>query len=90
MTRFLVRDYPMHTIKLADAKARLSELLTQVADGETVCITRHGKPIARLTPVERPRKPISLDQLRQVTQTMPHQAEDGEAFMRRLRDDARY
>ncbi len=80
----------MHTVKLADAKAHLSELLTQVAEGETVCITRHGIPVARLSPIERPRKPISLDQLQHLTQSISLQAEDSDVFMQRLRDDARY
>ena len=31
-----------------EAKARLSELLDRVAAGETVVITRHGRPVARL------------------------------------------
>ena len=33
-----------------DAKARLSELLEKVEGGETVVITRHGRPVARLVP----------------------------------------
>ncbi len=40
----------MKTIQAAAAKARLSELLDEVERGETVVITRHGKPIARLVP----------------------------------------
>jgi prevent-host-death family protein len=35
-----------------DAKNRLSSLLDMVAAGEEVTITRNGKPIARLIPVE--------------------------------------
>lgn len=58
----------MQTVKLADAKAHLSELIGQVEEGESVCITRHGKPVAHLNPVHRPREPISLDMLRMVTQ----------------------
>ncbi len=39
----------MLSVPVFDAKARLSELLTQVQAGEEVTITKHGVPIARLT-----------------------------------------
>jgi prevent-host-death family protein len=35
-----------------DAKTRLAGLITQVEKGESVTITRHGKAVARLVPVE--------------------------------------
>jgi prevent-host-death family protein len=35
-----------------DAKTRLSELLGRVERGEVVTITRRGRPIARLVPIE--------------------------------------
>lgn len=40
----------MREIGAAEAKVRLSELLRDVEQGETISITRHGKPIARLIP----------------------------------------
>jgi prevent-host-death family protein len=39
-------------IQAAAAKARFSELLDDVERGETVVITRHGKPVAKLVPDE--------------------------------------
>jgi prevent-host-death family protein len=35
-----------------EAKTHLSRLLNEVARGETIVITRHGRPIARLAPIE--------------------------------------
>ena len=35
-----------------EAKTHLSELLDRVANGDEITITRNGKPIARLVPVE--------------------------------------
>lgn len=35
-----------------EAKARLSQLLRRVAAGEDVVITRTGKPVARIVPIE--------------------------------------
>jgi prevent-host-death family protein len=40
-----------------DAKTRFSELIERVAAGEEFTITRHGSPVARLTPVEKPSTP---------------------------------
>jgi prevent-host-death family protein len=34
----------------SDAKAKRAELLDQVERGRTVCITRHGKMVARVIP----------------------------------------
>ena len=49
----------MRTVSLADAKAHLSELVTQVAAGEEVVITRHGQPIVRLCGLERAKAPLA-------------------------------
>jgi prevent-host-death family protein len=40
----------MRSIQAAEAKTHLSSLLDEVERGETIVITRHGKPIARLVP----------------------------------------
>jgi len=37
------------TLKFHEAKARLSELIEQVGNGEEVVILRYGKPVAKLT-----------------------------------------
>jgi len=39
-----------------EAKTRFSELLNAVQRGQRFRITKHGKPIAELGPIERPRK----------------------------------
>ncbi len=38
----------MITISLAQAKNQLSELISRVEQGETVAVTRRGKPVAQL------------------------------------------
>jgi prevent-host-death family protein len=45
-------------INVADAKARLSELLTRVERGEQITLARAGRPIATLSPVENAPKRI--------------------------------
>jgi prevent-host-death family protein len=39
-------------VNIADAKARLSELLERTAAGEEIVIAKAGKPLARLVPFE--------------------------------------
>ena len=80
----------MKTVNLAEAKAKLSALIEQAEAGETVCITKHGKPVAQLVPVAPQKKPLDVERLRAFVASQPMQEEDAGTFMRRLRDDARY
>ena len=78
------------TVTLADAKARLSELTELAAAGESVIITKRGKPVARMSRPERPRQPIDVEGLRRLTASMPAQAAEAAESIRRMREDARY
>jgi prevent-host-death family protein len=49
----LMKVRPVTTVGAFDAKTRLSELLDRVEQGETIVITRHGVPIARLVAFEQ-------------------------------------
>jgi prevent-host-death family protein len=40
----------MKCVQASAAKANFAELLDEVERGETIVITRHGKPIARIAP----------------------------------------
>ncbi len=42
------------TMNVAEAKAKLSELLEAAAAGDDVVIARAGTPIARLVPIAQP------------------------------------
>jgi prevent-host-death family protein len=42
----------MDTFGAFDAKTHFSQLLERVAGGETITITRHGMPVAKLVPVD--------------------------------------
>lgn len=44
----------MATVTALEAKTRFGELLDRVARGEEIVITRHEKPVARITPEGRP------------------------------------
>jgi prevent-host-death family protein len=80
----------MDAVSLADAKARLSELIDRVEAGDSIEITRRGKPVARLTGVSAPRKPVDLGSLRALTAEIPSQPESAADLVRAMRDGDRY
>jgi prevent-host-death family protein len=65
---------PMREVQASEAKAHLPSLLDAVERGETIVITRHGKPIARIVP-EADRRRVELDrvmaEIEEFRQTMP-------------------
>jgi prevent-host-death family protein len=79
----------MSAVNLADAKAHLSELVDRVEAGDSIDITRRGKPVARLTAVARPRKPIDAELLQSLTASMP-QTQSAADLVRSMRDGDRY
>src|ERR1051326_5903144 len=46
----------MRTVGAYEAKTHLARLLDDVAEGETITITRHGVPIAELRPAQASRR----------------------------------
>ncbi len=44
----------MSTDNIAEAKDQMSELIDRALKGEGVVITRHGRPLVELKPIERP------------------------------------
>jgi len=80
----------MGAISLADAKAHLSELVDRVEAGDSIDITRRGKPVARITAVAKPRKPIDAALLKSLTATMPLQSRGAADLVRSMRDGDRY
>jgi prevent-host-death family protein len=51
----------MSTVNIHEAKTHLSRLLEAAAAGEEIIIAKAGKPIAKLVPIEKPkRKPGAL------------------------------
>ena len=51
----------MREIQASEAKTHLPQLLDEVEQGETIVITRHGRPIARLVP-EAERRQAEIDE----------------------------
>jgi len=64
----------MREIQASEAEAKLANLLDAVERGETLIITRHGRPIARILPeMDRPQARIdqTLVEIEQFRETMP-------------------
>ena len=64
----------MREIQASEAKAHLPSLLDDVERGETLIITRHGKPIARIVPeteVRQAEVDRALAEIEKFRKTMP-------------------
>jgi prevent-host-death family protein len=76
----------METISLAEAKAHLSDLLNRVEAGEEIIITRHGRPVARVSPAERPKQAPALDRLARLRENVPPWGQPSVDIIREQRD----
>jgi prevent-host-death family protein len=64
----------MKHIKSSEAKARFSELLDDVEQGETITITRHGKVIAHILPdadYRQARAKKAIEEIMEARKTAP-------------------
>jgi len=77
----------MVTVNLIQAKAHLSELLDRVEAGEEVTVTRHGRAVAHIQPVSRPKRPLRLDDLATFRATMPRLRGPTTVLLREARDE---
>ncbi len=75
------------SVSVAQAKARLSELLARVESGEEVVITRRGIPVARLCPERRPKKALDLRAIDRVRESLPRAQVSSTELIRQLRDE---
>jgi prevent-host-death family protein len=80
----------MKKVSIAEAKAQFSELVELAEAGDQVCITRRGKPVAKLAPADRPRQRIDVAALRELTAKTPRQRQSAGMFIRKMRDEDRY
>jgi prevent-host-death family protein len=58
-------------VSIAEAKNRLPELIRAVEEGEQVIITRHGKPVAQITPAPPARRKIQWGAMRDRIKLLP-------------------
>ena len=83
----------MKQVSIAEAKAHLSALVARAKGGSEVVITRHGKPVARIVPVDpdtsssEAARSFDFDRLRRHLAKMPESNLSAADLVRRLRDD---
>ncbi|HUI97110.1 MAG TPA: type II toxin-antitoxin system prevent-host-death family antitoxin [Xanthobacteraceae bacterium] len=80
----------MSTHSVAEAKNHLPDLIDRALNGESIVITRHGRPVAELRPIPKPASKVSaaaLDWLAQQRVGKKHSAENAGAFVSRMRDE---
>ncbi len=77
----------MVTVSLAQAKARLSELLDKVEAGEEVVISRRGNPVALISAAARSKAPLNLKDLAEFRSTMPRLRQPSADHLREARDE---
>lgn len=77
----------MLTVNLAQAKARLSELLDEVEAGQEVVITRRGKAVAHLAAAVRPKTALPLRDLSEFRAAMPRLRRPAAELLREVRDE---
>ncbi len=58
-------------ISASEANQRFSELLRDVADGESFTVTSHGKPVARVSPIDREAEQRAVARLLTFVATLP-------------------
>jgi prevent-host-death family protein len=78
----------MGNYSVAEAKNRLPALLSAVERGESVTITRYGKPIAEIRPIStEPRRVTSesIDWIEQQLADLPPLGEDAGTLIEALR-----
>lgn len=80
----------MKHVKLADAKARLSELVDRAEAGEHIDIVRRGKLAARLTPPSPDKVRVDVAALRALATRLPRQSTSAARSVRAMRDADRY
>ncbi len=74
----------MRSMNLTDAKARLSELVSRAESGQETVITRRGQPVARLAPIDVPKKAFSSQA--KFRATLPKSRKPAAEMIRKLRD----
>ena len=80
----------MKHVNLADAKARLSELVAAAEHGETIEITRRGKVVARLGPAQATRPPINIEALKRHHATLGGPRENTDDAIREWKSESKY
>lgn len=78
----------MATFSVAEAKTQLSAIIEMVEHGETITITKRGKPVVNMVPANRsPMKPKwDVEELRAIRARTPMMKTTSVEIIRQMRD----
>ncbi len=78
----------MGAFSIAEAKAQLSAIVEMVERGESVTITKRGKPVVKMVPANAPpvKPKMDLDELRAIRATLPRMKISSVDIIRKMRD----
>jgi prevent-host-death family protein len=80
----------METIGSFEAKTHLSALLDRVAKGETIIISRHGVPAAKLAPLAEPEQRMNHQQIVQEMRALRKRVKPGNMNLREMINQGRH
>ena len=76
----------MTHVNIGEAKAHLSGLIARAEAGETILISRRGRPVVKFRAIQQPRQPIDVETLLAFITTLP---ETQSCTVEAMRDEAR-
>lgn len=79
----------MHTFSVAEAKAKLSQLIELAESGQPVTITKRGRPVAQLIADLAP-PPQEFPSLAEFRASLPKQKQTAADLIRKMRNADRY
>jgi prevent-host-death family protein len=77
----------MHTVNVREARMNFSKLLSSVESGETVVITRRGKPVAKFEMIESTESISSFPDRRSFRSELPPCTSSTHELIRDIRDE---
>lgn len=80
----------MTTIGTYEAKTNLPELLHRVEAGESITITRNGKPVARLVPIEELMEETPEELVAAMRKIRSHSKKGGPSIRELIRQGRRF
>ncbi|GGA57196.1 type II toxin-antitoxin system Phd/YefM family antitoxin [Sphingomonas psychrolutea] len=80
----------MDRISISEARTHLCAIIRHVEAGESVEITRRGKVVVVIRPVDRPKQPVDVAAPDALTADMTIQTVSAGHLIRQMRDTHRY
>jgi prevent-host-death family protein len=78
----------MRSFSITEAKVQFNAIIEMIGRGETITITKHGKPVVNMVPANAwPIKPkMDLEELRRFRESIPMLKTTGVEIIRQMRD----